>query len=289
MVDLTAETIPFGVRLTWNPPADDDVQGYYVWQSTTDPDTGETVWTKNCWEGTSLSATELLCPTLPDGGTHVYRVAATDAQYSDEDIDFFQTAEVSVTLPDTRPPGWTGTAIREDQYPELYVGCSESSGLGDCSLLTDYRVERWDPVTNSYVTLTTGKVARRASSWTPPSTRTDSACTTTARCTPGRRGPNWSAGPWPTASGTPGSEAPRRRAQINLATTPEELTALLHHFRTTMRPVPSPDRRRLYLPFDDVDDRRRSGLKDRMYPARRTTAAASTALVLATAGGLLTA
>ncbi|MEU9284879.1 PA14 domain-containing protein [Streptomyces sp. NPDC048275] len=163
VVDLTAETIPFGVRLTWNPPADDDVQGYYVWQSTTDPDTGETVWKKNCWQGTSLSATELLCPTLPDGGTHVYRVAATDAQYSDEDIDFFQTAEVSVTLPDTRPPGWTSTKIWEGQYPDLYVGCSESSGLGDCSLLTDYRLERWDPATNSYVTLTTGKVGEASS------------------------------------------------------------------------------------------------------------------------------
>ncbi|MFD5111305.1 PA14 domain-containing protein [Streptomyces sp. NPDC058391] len=156
VLGLTAETVPLGVRLTWTPPADDDVMGYYVWQSTTDPDTGRTVWQKNCWTGSSLAETEILCPTLPDGGDHVYRVAATDAQYSDEDPDFFQTAEITVTLPDTRPPGWSGTTVFEGQYPSVYLGCSASSGL-DCSRLTGYRVERWDPTTSSYTTLTTGE------------------------------------------------------------------------------------------------------------------------------------
>ncbi|MFI6057491.1 PA14 domain-containing protein [Streptomyces sp. NPDC051286] len=158
--NLTAERIPLGVRLTWTPPADEDVTGYYVWQGTTDPDTGATIWKKNCWRSTSLAATEILCPTVPDGATHVYRVAATDdpARYMDEGPDFFHTADISVTLPDTRPPGWTGTTVREDQYPELYVGCSESAGLDDCSRLTDYRVERWDAASASYVTLKSAKV-----------------------------------------------------------------------------------------------------------------------------------
>lgn len=61
-----------------------------------------------------------------------------------------------MTLPDTRPPGWTGTEIVEDSYPDLYLGCSESSGLGDCARFTGYRVERWDPATSAYVTLTEG-------------------------------------------------------------------------------------------------------------------------------------
>ncbi|WP_369260819.1 PA14 domain-containing protein [Streptomyces sp. R35] len=158
--NLTAEQLPLGVHLTWTPPADDDVTGYYVWQSATDPDTGETVWKKNCWRNSSMAGTEILCPTVPDGTTHVYRVAATDVfgLYDDEGPDFFHTADISVALPDTRPPGWTGTDVREDQYPELYVDCSESSGLGDCSLLTDYRVERWDAATSSYVTLASGQV-----------------------------------------------------------------------------------------------------------------------------------
>jgi fibronectin type 3 domain-containing protein len=158
--NLTAEQIPLGVRLTWTPPADDDVTEYYVWQGMTDPETGGTVWTKNCWKGDSVGPTEILCPTLPDGGTHVYKVAAADrsGMYMDEGPDFFHTAEISVELPDTRPPGWTGTTVRQDQYPTLYVGCSESDGLGDCSSLTDYRVDRWDPASGSYTTLTTGKV-----------------------------------------------------------------------------------------------------------------------------------
>lgn len=158
--NLTAEQIPLGVHLTWTPPGDDDVTEYYVWQGTTDPDTGETVWKKNCWTGSSLTRTEILCPTVPDGATHVYRVAAADRSglYRDEGPDFFHTADISVTLPDTRPPGWTGTDVREDQYPELYVDCSESSGLGDCSLLAGYRVERWDAATASYTTLASGRV-----------------------------------------------------------------------------------------------------------------------------------
>ncbi|MEU0412057.1 PA14 domain-containing protein [Streptomyces griseorubiginosus] len=161
--NLTAEQIPLGVRLSWTPPADDDVFTYYVWQGVTDPDTGETVWKRNCWKGQSLAETEILCPTVPDGATHVYRVAAVDALY-DEGPDFFHTADISVTLPDTRPPGWTGTEVREDNYPELYVGCSESSGLGDCSRFTGYRVERWDPATNAYATLTEGTMGEATSS-----------------------------------------------------------------------------------------------------------------------------
>ncbi|MEV5958985.1 PA14 domain-containing protein [Streptomyces sp. NPDC051987] len=162
--DLTAERIPLGVRLTWTPPADDDVTEYYVWQAVTDPDTGGTVWKKNCWTGSS-AATGIVCPTLPDGATHVYRVAAADGYhlYEGEGPDFFHTVTVSVTLPDTRPPGWTGTEIRADTYPDLSVSCSESSGLGDCSRFAAYRVERWDPATAAYVTLAEGSVGDRSS------------------------------------------------------------------------------------------------------------------------------
>ncbi|MFH8802258.1 PA14 domain-containing protein [Streptomyces sp. NPDC017936] len=152
---LTAEVLPLGVRLTWTPHPDDDVLGYHVWQGTTDPDTGETVWRENCWRGDSLAETEIICPTVPDGATHVYRVAAQERVY-DEGPDFFNTADLSVTLPDTRPPGWTGTEVREGQYPDLSVGCSESSGLGDCARLARYRVERWDPAAAAYTTLTEG-------------------------------------------------------------------------------------------------------------------------------------
>ncbi|MDX3453774.1 PA14 domain-containing protein [Streptomyces sp. ME02-8801-2C] len=159
--NLTAEELPLGVRLTWTPPADDDIAAYYVWQGITDPDTGDTVWKKNCWKGDSLAETEILCPTVPDGSTHVYRVAATDDwAYIEEGPDFFHTADISVTLSDTRPPGWTGTGVRQGQYPALEVGCEETDGLGDCSLLPDYRVDRWDPASGSYTTLTTAKVGR---------------------------------------------------------------------------------------------------------------------------------
>ncbi|WP_329038867.1 PA14 domain-containing protein [Streptomyces sp. NBC_00178] len=156
--DLTAERVPLGVRLTWTPPADTDVRGYHVWQGVTDPDSGETVWKQNCWKGTSLAGTEILCPTVADGATHVYKVAATDdrLQHDDNPLDVLHPAEVSVSLPDTRPPGWTETDVREDQYPELYVGCSASSGLGDCSRFASYRVERWDPAAAAYVTLAEG-------------------------------------------------------------------------------------------------------------------------------------
>lgn len=153
--DLTAERVPLGVRLTWTPPADTDVSGYRAWQGVTDPDSGETVWKNNCWTGSSLSRTEILCPTVPDGATHVYKVAAVD-DYRDDPLDVLHPAEVSVTLPESRPPGWTGTEVREGQYPELYVDCSESSGLGDCSRFASYRVERWNPATASYVTLAEG-------------------------------------------------------------------------------------------------------------------------------------
>ncbi|MET9595163.1 PA14 domain-containing protein [Streptomyces sp. NPDC006516] len=162
--DLTAERVPLGVRLTWTPPADADVTGYHVWQGVTDADSGETVWKENCWSGSSLARTEILCPTVADGATHVYKVAATDDRlmHDDQALDVLHPAEVSVTLPDTRPPGWTGTEVREGQYPELYVGCSESSGLGDCSRFASYRVERWDPVTAAYVALAEGTMGDAA-------------------------------------------------------------------------------------------------------------------------------
>lgn len=159
--DLTAERVPLGVRLTWTPPADTDVSGYRAWQGVTDPDSGETVWKNNCWTGSSLTRTEILCPTVPDGATHVYKVAAID-DHRDDPLGVLHPAEVSVTLPDTRPPGWTETGVREGQYPDLYVGCSASSGLGDCSRFASYRVERWDPVTAAYVALAEGAMGDAA-------------------------------------------------------------------------------------------------------------------------------
>ncbi|WP_086732899.1 fibronectin type III domain-containing protein [Streptomyces glaucescens] len=158
VTDLTAEVVPMGVRLTWNPPADDDVIEYYVWQGTTDPETGGTVWNRNCVTGDSLGETEILCPTLPDGREHVYRVAASDRVYLDEGPDTFHPAEVRVTLPDTRPVGWTGTWIGTDQYPELSVRCGQVLGDPPCDDWTDYRLERWDPATASWTTLATGTV-----------------------------------------------------------------------------------------------------------------------------------
>ncbi|MEU9912384.1 PA14 domain-containing protein [Streptomyces sp. NPDC051001] len=161
--NLTAEQIPLGVRLTWTPPADDDVMGYRVWEGVTNPETGDTQWKENCWTGSSLARTEILCPILPDGSTHTYKVAATDGSpFIDEYAGpaAFHTAELSVTLPDTRPPGWTGTTVREDQYPTVDVGCEETDDLGDCARLTDYRVERWDPDRAAYVTLHTAEVGR---------------------------------------------------------------------------------------------------------------------------------
>ncbi|MFF2732383.1 PA14 domain-containing protein [Streptomyces sp. NPDC058008] len=163
--DLSAEPVPLGVRLTWTPPADTDVTGYHVWQGVTDPESGETVFKENCWTSSSMARTEILCPTVHDGATHVYKVAATDDRLLHDDVplDVLHPAEVQVTLPDTRPPGWTGTEVREGQYPNLYVGCSESSGLGDCSRFASYRVERWDPATAAYVTLAEGAMGSASS------------------------------------------------------------------------------------------------------------------------------
>ncbi|QKZ19868.1 PA14 domain-containing protein [Streptomyces chartreusis] len=155
---LKAEIIPLGVRLTWNPPADDDVIGYYVWQGTNDPETGETVWKRNCWTGNSLAETERLCPTLPDGREHVYLVAATDRVYLDEGPEFFHPAEIAVMLPNTVPPGWTGTKISQSQYPDLYVRCGVTIYDRPCGEYTDYRWERWDAATATWATFATGKV-----------------------------------------------------------------------------------------------------------------------------------
>lgn len=155
--NLTAELVPLGVQLSWTPPADEDVDGYHVWQGVTDPDSGETTWQENCWTKSS-DRTDIFCPTVPDGATHVYKVAARDnwPLNPEERLDALHPTDISVTLPDTRPPGWTETAIRGDRYPELHIGCSASSELGDCSRFASYRVERWDPVTAAYVTLAEG-------------------------------------------------------------------------------------------------------------------------------------
>ncbi|MFD3927171.1 PA14 domain-containing protein [Streptomyces sp. NPDC058614] len=172
--DLTAERIPMGVRLTWTAPTDDPdpVQGYLVWQGSTDPDTGETVWKRNCWGGDSLGETEILCATVPDGKEHVYRVVGYDyfpgTDIVVEDFDeseytpqSYHPVDVRVTLPDTRPPGWTGTDVGEDQYPDLYRSCNDNLfSTVPCTVYQGYgyRVERWDPTGGTWSTLDTGVV-----------------------------------------------------------------------------------------------------------------------------------
>ncbi|MEU0740691.1 PA14 domain-containing protein [Streptomyces sp. NPDC006134] len=156
---LTAEVIPMGVHLRWEPSPEDDVFAYYVWQGTTDPETGRTVWERNCVGGDSLSETEIYCPTLPDGREHVYRVAAVDRMPAPDDgPELFLPAEITVALPDTRPPGWTGTGVHVDQYPELFTRCDQTIYDPPCEEWTDYRFERWDPATAAWTTLATGKV-----------------------------------------------------------------------------------------------------------------------------------
>ncbi|MEV5882493.1 PA14 domain-containing protein [Streptomyces sp. NPDC052020] len=155
---LTAEVIPMGVHLSWEPSPEDDAFAYYVWQGTTDPETGRTVWERSCVGGDSLSETEIYCPTLPDGREHVYRVAAIDRTPAhDEGPESFLPAEITVALPDTRPPGWSGTGVTADQYPELFVHCGQTLYAPPCENWTDYRYERWDPATASWTTLATGK------------------------------------------------------------------------------------------------------------------------------------
>ncbi|MFF4760005.1 PA14 domain-containing protein [Streptomyces sp. NPDC001292] len=158
VVDLRAEVVPMGVRLTWRPPADDDVLGYSVWQGTTDPDTGRTVWRDDCQQGTSMAATEVLCPTLHDGREHVYKVAAYDMIDWAGGPDFWNPADLTVVLPDTRPPGWKGTTVDVAQYPGLYVRCGTILNDMPCGDWTDYRWERWDPASASWTTLTTGRI-----------------------------------------------------------------------------------------------------------------------------------
>ncbi|MFF8451774.1 PA14 domain-containing protein [Streptomyces leeuwenhoekii] len=156
---LTAEVIPMGVHLSWEPSPEDDVFAYRVWQGTTDPETGRTVWERNCVSGTSLSETEIYCPTLPDGREHVYRVAAIDRMPGEDDgPDTLHTADITVALPDTRPPGWSGTGVHTDQYPELLVRCGQTIYDPPCESWTDYRIERWDAATAAWTTLATGQV-----------------------------------------------------------------------------------------------------------------------------------
>lgn len=156
---LTAEVIPMGVHLSWEPSPEDDVFAYRVWQGTTDPETGRTVWERDCVGGDSLSETEIYCPTLPDGREHVYRVAAIDRMPGDDEgPESFRPAEVTVALPDTRPPGWSGTGVHVDQYPEMFVRCGQTVDDPPCESWTDYRFERWDAATASWTTLATGPV-----------------------------------------------------------------------------------------------------------------------------------
>jgi fibronectin type 3 domain-containing protein len=158
VIGLRAETVPMGVRLSWSPPADDDILGYDVWQGVPDPDTGETVWQSNCWGGTSMADTEVVCPTLHDGREHVYKVAAYDMIDRRQGPDFWNPADVTVVLPDTRPPGWSGTTVDVAQYPGLYVRCGTALDDMPCGGWTDYRWERWDAASASWITLTTGRI-----------------------------------------------------------------------------------------------------------------------------------
>ncbi|MFH9981833.1 PA14 domain-containing protein [Streptomyces sp. NPDC017179] len=162
VVGLRAETVPMGVRLSWSPPADDDILGYGVWQGVRDPDTGETVWRSNCHGGTSMADTEVVCPTLLDGREHVYKVAAYDMISWTDGPDFWNPAGITVALPDSRPPGWSGTTVDVAQYPQLYVSCGTGLNYTPCGDWTDYRWERWDPAPASWTTLSTGKVSADA-------------------------------------------------------------------------------------------------------------------------------
>ncbi|MFF3450691.1 PA14 domain-containing protein [Streptomyces sp. NPDC002667] len=160
--NLTAQQVPFGVLLSWTPPADDDVTTYKVWQGLTDRETGGTRWAADCWRSPSLARTEILCPTVPDGAAHVYKVAASDGSaLVDEDAgpEAYHPAEIAVTLPDTRPPGWTGTDVRQGQYPQLFVRCGQTIYDRPCGDHTDYRWEKWDAAAGAWTTFATGKVA----------------------------------------------------------------------------------------------------------------------------------
>ncbi|MDO0913169.1 PA14 domain-containing protein [Streptomyces sp. DT2A-34] len=160
LTGLTATPRADGTELRWNAPADDDIASYRALRGVRQDD-GSVKWIgelAHCADDAE-DPLAMLCIDIPDGETYVYTVLAEDVwgnelSASDPSVPTVTATELNIVPgepigqdfeaggPLYGAGGWT---VSESAKP-IQWHCS-----GDiCAQITEYRVSRWNPETQSY-------------------------------------------------------------------------------------------------------------------------------------------
>ncbi|MEU2289049.1 PA14 domain-containing protein [Streptomyces sp. NPDC013178] len=145
-----------GVLVEWNASPEADVSTYDVLYGVMKD--GKPEWLGPCNNG-SIGNTAQLCINLPDGEEYVFTAVADDRwgnqlPFTDPSVPYVTATELdvrpSVPAPEGSPvsvtSGWS-------LYKWMPVSWKCAPGA-DCSQVTGYHVDRWDPALGAYVRLT---------------------------------------------------------------------------------------------------------------------------------------
>ncbi|MFB7337744.1 PA14 domain-containing protein [Streptomyces adustus] len=161
-----------GVLLSWDASSEDDVDGYRVYAGVKEAD-GSVTWTLNsqCADGTS-DPLAILCGDLPDGETYLYAVVAKDHWTNylhprDPNVPVIEGTELDVRPTTTVTPDWklgvlSWNAISASA-PFVRWSC-DNTAL--CDTVTGYRINRWNPTTETYEPRHDGLLPADTRTWT---------------------------------------------------------------------------------------------------------------------------
>ncbi|MFI6034215.1 fibronectin type III domain-containing protein [Streptomyces sp. NPDC051315] len=159
-----------GVLVEWNAGPEPDVSTYDVFYGVMKD--GEPEWLGPCNNG-SIWNTAQLCVNLPDGEDYVFTAVADDRWGNQLPLTDPSVPHVAATELDVRPPvtapegspisvisGWT-----QYTWMPMYWKCAPGA---DCSQVTGYHVDRWDPAQGAYVRLTQAPLPAGADRYEDP-------------------------------------------------------------------------------------------------------------------------
>jgi fibronectin type 3 domain-containing protein len=159
-----------GVLVSWAASPEDDVASYAVWTGARQDD-GTVKWTSaSCREG-SADPLAVLCGDLPDGEPYVYAVIAKDRWGNALWTSDPRVTPVEATELDVRPSvpverDWALGTVAHDTLttssPSANWKC-DNTAL--CGTVTGYRINRWNPATETYESLPGGQLSAETRSY----------------------------------------------------------------------------------------------------------------------------
>ncbi|MBT2396029.1 PA14 domain-containing protein [Streptomyces sp. ISL-100] len=156
--NLTAEPTEYGIKIDWDDSQAEDFRQYVVRscdESGNNCDSPPAI--------TSRTRSEYLFVNAADGEKRTYSITTSDYRRNTSPATSVTATELDLSPTVATPPG---SPLRVNYWTlENGIGVYWTCSTGPCEGISGYSVHRWDRASETFVSLTDGRLARDVSSW----------------------------------------------------------------------------------------------------------------------------